>query len=202
MIQFLTPILLLFLLIFSYIFSIVYRNRRSKINLPPGSFGWPLIGETLSYLRAGWEGVPERFVQERVEKHDDPLVFKTSLLGDRMAVMCGPAGHKFLFRNENKLVAAWWPLPVKKLFGRCLITIRGDEAKWMRKMLLSYLSPDAFATHYAATMDIVTRRHIQIHWQGTYYSLRVNRVVTLHQTPQWSLFTTQILRLIQYTPPN
>lgn len=169
MIQFLTPILLLFLFIVSYIFSIVYRNRRSgitKINLPPGSFGWPFVGETLSLLRTGWEGVPERFVQERVEKHGSPLVFKTSLLGDRMAVLCGPAGNKFLFGNENKLVAAWWPSPVRKLFGRCLITIRGDEAKWMRKMLLSYLGPDAFASHYAATMDIVTRRHIQIHWQG------------------------------------
>ncbi|XP_024990845.1 beta-amyrin 28-oxidase-like [Cynara cardunculus var. scolymus] len=167
MIQFLTLILLL--LIVSYVFSIVYSNRRSgttKINLPPGSFGWPFVGESLSLLRAGWEGVPERFVQERVEKHGNPLVFKTSLLGDRMAVFCAPAGNKFLFGNENKLVAAWWPSPVRKLFGRCLITIRGDEAKWMRKMLLSYLGPEAFASHYAATMDIVTRRHIQIHWQG------------------------------------
>ncbi|KAM0038631.1 putative cytochrome P450 superfamily [Helianthus debilis subsp. tardiflorus] len=55
-----------------------------------------------------------------------------------MAVLCGPAGNKFVFGNENKLVAAWWPLPMRKLFGRCLVTIRGDEAKWTRKML-SYL---------------------------------------------------------------
>ncbi|GKD90848.1 hypothetical protein Tco_1366355, partial [Tanacetum coccineum] len=42
---------------------------------------------------------------------------------------------------------------------------RDDEAKWMRKMLLSYLGPDAFARHYAITMDVVTRRHIKNHWQ-------------------------------------
>ncbi|XP_023750273.1 beta-amyrin 28-monooxygenase [Lactuca sativa] len=167
MIQFLPLILLLFIV--SYILAILYWNRKSgksEINLPPGSFGWPFIGESLSLLRAGWAGTPEKFVKERIEKHGSPLVFKTSLLGDRIAVVCGPAGNKFLFGNENKLVAAWWPTPVRKLFGRCLITIRGDEAKWMRKMLLSYLGPDAFATHYAATMDIVTRRHIQVHWQG------------------------------------
>ncbi|MFS8009089.1 putative cytochrome P450 [Helianthus anomalus] len=166
MIQFLTPVLLFIVL---YIFWNVYKTqktRRSKINLPPGSFGWPFLGETLAFLRANWDGVPERFVQERVEKYGSPLVFKTSLLGDRMAVLCGHAGNKFLFGNENKLVAVSWPLPVRKLFGRCLITIRGDEAKWMRKMLLSYLGPEAFATHYAATMDAVTHRHIEVHWQG------------------------------------
>ncbi|KAM0011788.1 putative cytochrome P450 superfamily [Helianthus debilis subsp. tardiflorus] len=119
----------------------VYKNqktRRSKINLPPGSFGWPFLGESLALLRAHWDGVPERFIQERIEKHQSPLVFKTLLLGERMAVLCGPAGNKFVFGNENKLVAAWWPLPMRKLFGRCLVTIRGDEAKWTRKML-SYL---------------------------------------------------------------
>ncbi|KAJ0458142.1 putative cytochrome P450 [Helianthus annuus] len=166
MIQLLTTILLFIIL---YIFYNVYRSQisgsTSKINLPPGSFGWPFIGESLALLRAGWDGVPERFVHERIEKHGSPLVFKTSLLGDHVAVLCGPAGNKFLFGNENKLVAAWWPLPVRKLFGRCLITIRGDEAKWMRKML-SYLGPDAFASHYAATMDVVTRRHIELHWRG------------------------------------
>ncbi|KAK9062468.1 hypothetical protein SSX86_019654 [Deinandra increscens subsp. villosa] len=163
MIEFLAPILLVIL---SYLFWNVYFNQKPGQKLPPGSFGWPFIGESLALLRANWEGVPERFVRERIEKHGSPLVFKTSLFGDRMAVLCGPAGNKFLFGNENKLVAAWWPLPVRKLFGRCLITIRGDEAKWMRKMLLSYLSPDAFVTHYAATMDDVTRRHIEAYWRG------------------------------------
>ncbi|MFS8009065.1 putative cytochrome P450 [Helianthus anomalus] len=163
MIELLTPILLFIVL---YIFWNVYKTKRSKINLPPGSFGWPFLGESLAFLRACWDGVPERFVQERIEKHDSPLVFKTSLLGERMAVMCGPAGNKFLFGNENRLVGVWWPSQVRKLFGRCLITSRGDEAKWMRKMLLSYLGPDAFVTHYAATMDAVTRRHIEIHWRG------------------------------------
>ncbi|KAI3518655.1 hypothetical protein L1887_07462 [Cichorium endivia] len=180
MIQFLVALILL--LIISYVLLIVYWNRQSgssKINLPPGSYGWPFIGESLSLLRAGWEGTPEKFVWERIEKHGSPLVFKTSLFGDRIAVLCGPAGNKFLFGNENKLVAAWWPSPVRKLFGRCLATIRGDEAKWMRKMLLSYLGPEAFTSHYAATMDIVTRRHIEAHWRGK-EELNVFKTVKLY----------------------
>nr|XP_043634125.1 beta-amyrin 28-monooxygenase-like [Erigeron canadensis] len=166
MIQILTTILLF---IFSYVFYVVYKNSNfstSKLNLPPGSYGWPFFGESLALLQAGRDGVPERFVQERIKKHGSPLVFKTSILGDRMAVFCGPAGNKFLFGNENKLVGAWWPISVRKIFGKCLLTTRGNEAKWMRKMLLSYLGPDAFASHYAATMDVVTRSHIENHWRG------------------------------------
>ncbi|KAD7478149.1 hypothetical protein E3N88_01285 [Mikania micrantha] len=175
MIKVVTPVLLF---IISSIFWYAYKNHKStktKINLPPGSFGWPFLGETLALLRANRDGAPERFVEERIEKHGSRLVFKTSLFGDHMAVVCGPAGNKFLFGNENKLVAAWWPLSVRKIFGKCLVTIRGDEAKWMRKMLLSYLGPDAFASRYAVTMDVVTRRHIDVHWRG-------KEVVNVYQT--------------------
>lgn len=135
-------------------------------HLPPGSYGWPVIGETLSLLRAGWDGKPERFIRERVEKHGGGPVFKTSLLGDSMVVFCGIGGNKFLFGNENKVVAVWWPRSVKKLFGRCLINATGEEAKWMRKMLHSFLCPDAFSRLYINTMDVVTQKHIHTHWQG------------------------------------
>ncbi|KAI7746385.1 hypothetical protein M8C21_011911, partial [Ambrosia artemisiifolia] len=195
MMQVLIPILFLIVL---YILRNIYNNQETKttkINLPPGSFGWPFIGETIAFLRAYWDGVPERFVQERIEKYGSPLVFKTSLLGERMAVLCGPAGNKFLFGNENKLVAVWWPVQVKKLFGKCLLTIRGDEAKWMRKMLLSYLGPDAFATHYAATMDIVTRRHIEVYWRG-------KEVVNVYQTVKICSFELACCLFMSLDKPN
>nr|AHF22082.1 CYP716D22 [Artemisia annua] len=195
MIQVLTSIFLF--LVIPYILWTLYTksSQRSKINLPPGSFGWPFLGESLSLLRACWAGEPERFINERIEKHGNSVVFKTSLLGDYMAVLCGPAGNKFLFGNENKLVAAWWPLPVRKLFGRCLITIRGDEAKWMRKMLLSYLGPDAFATHYAVTMDVVTRRHIEVHWRG-------KEEVNVYQTVKLYAFELACRLFMSLEEPN
>lgn len=138
--------------------------RKGNKNLPPGSYGWPIIGETMSLLRAGWNGTPEKFIRERVEKHGD--VFKTGLLGDSIVVFSGVAGNKFLFGNEGKTVALWWPKSVNKLFGNCLITSSGEEAKWMRKMLHSFLSPDAFSRLYINIMDLVTQKHIETHWQG------------------------------------
>ncbi|KAK2997488.1 hypothetical protein RJ639_026371, partial [Escallonia herrerae] len=159
---------LLFLLI---VFRLIIRNRtkpttKEPLNLPPGSFGWPFLGESLALLRANWDGAPERFLRERVAKHGSPQVFKTLLFGERVAVLCGPAGNKFLFGNENKLVAIWWPSSVQKLFGKCLITSVGEEGKWMRKMLLTFLGPDALNRLYISAMDAVTQQHISTHWQG------------------------------------
>ncbi|KAI3794853.1 hypothetical protein L1987_37493 [Smallanthus sonchifolius] len=156
---------------------------------------WPILGESLSLLRAGLDGVPERFDHERIEKHGSPLVFKTSLFGNRVVVLCGPAGNKFLFGNENKLVAVWWPFPLRKLFGRCLITAHGEEAKWLRKMMLSYLGPVAFATHYAATMDVVTRRHIEIYWRG-------KEEVNVHQTVKLYAFELACCLFMSLEEPN
>uniref|UniRef100_F6GUN7 Beta-amyrin 28-oxidase n=1 Tax=Vitis vinifera TaxID=29760 RepID=F6GUN7_VITVI len=133
-------------------------------NLPPGSLGWPRIGETLVFLRSGEDGEPQRFIRERMDKYDSG-VFKTSLLGEPMMVFCGPAGNKFLFGNENKLVSVWWPSSVRKLFRSCLVTATGDEAKRMRRMLLTFLNPDALK-RYVETMDLVTQHHIRTQWEG------------------------------------
>jgi cytochrome P450 family 26 subfamily A len=58
--------------------------------LPPGSKGWPIIGETLEYLSTARNGVPEKFVADRRKKYD-AKVFKTSLVGETMAQLCTAA---------------------------------------------------------------------------------------------------------------
>ncbi|KAM0045063.1 putative protopanaxadiol 6-hydroxylase [Helianthus debilis subsp. tardiflorus] len=161
------------LLAFSFLFIIVcfflqiHRKKPgTSNNLPPGSFGWPFLGETLEFIGSRRAGTPEKFVRDRRERYGSPLVFKTSLFGHRMAIFCGSEGNKFLFGNENKLVASWWPESITTLFGKCINTCRGDEAKWLRKMMLPYLGPDALSNRYSVTMDVVTRLHIQNHWEG------------------------------------
>ncbi|KAM7528610.1 hypothetical protein LguiB_032020 [Lonicera macranthoides] len=163
-------ILVLLFLVFTFLLFITTKviinpSYYSTANLPPGTFGWPVIGETLQLLRAAGSGKPEKFMQERVERHTCPQVFKTSLFGEKVAVLCGPAGNKFLFGNENKHVAVWWPSSMRKVFGECLLTSVGEEAKWMRKMLSSFLTPDAFTRLYITTMGEVTQQHIKTHWQ-------------------------------------
>ncbi|KAK4737253.1 hypothetical protein R3W88_000950 [Solanum pinnatisectum] len=144
---------------------IVLVMRRKRLNYPPGSCGWPFLGETLKFLKANKEGKPEKFVKERIEKYKSKI-FKTSLMGETVVVLGGASGNKFLFSNENKQVVIWWPITVRKIIGSCLITTVGEEAKIMRKMLSTFVSPDAFSRLYIKTMELVAHHHFMNYWQG------------------------------------
>ncbi|GKC34466.1 beta-amyrin 28-oxidase-like protein [Tanacetum coccineum] len=131
-------LLVVFFLFIALCFFLVHRhNSTTTKNLPPGSFGWPFIGETLAFIRSRRGGTPERFTKERIEKYGSPLVFKTSLLGERMAVFCGAEGNKFLFGNENKLVASWWPNAIRILFeSKIVLSSEGKKVGFQPTSLL------------------------------------------------------------------
>ncbi|KAK3003470.1 hypothetical protein RJ639_019379, partial [Escallonia herrerae] len=93
------------------------------------------------FLSTGWKGHPEKFIFDRMAKYSSN-VFRTSLLGEKAAVFCGASGNKFLFSNENKLVQAWWPASVDKVFPPSGATSSSkEEAIKMRKMLPNFFNP-------------------------------------------------------------
>jgi hypothetical protein len=72
-----------------------YLSKRQTRNLPGGSLGYPLIGETLSFLGAQRGDRGSDWLEERISKHG--LVFKTSLMGSPTVVIIGQAGNKFVY---------------------------------------------------------------------------------------------------------
>lgn len=160
-------LLLLFVSLVSLsLFFLFYKHRSmfSLPNLPPGRIGYPLIGESLEFLSTGWKGHPEKFIFDRMMKYSTN-VFKTSILGEPAAVFCGAACNKFLFSNENKLVTAWWPDSVYKIFPSSLQTNSKEEAKKMRKLLPQFLKPEAIQ-RYIGIMDEISQRHFASCWDG------------------------------------
>ncbi|XP_009617512.1 beta-amyrin 28-monooxygenase-like [Nicotiana tomentosiformis] len=159
------PSVFILLLVITIFISFFLRRKKKTLNFPPGSSGWPIVGETLDFLRANREGKPEKFVEDRIEKYKSKI-FKTSIMGENVVVIGGAGGNKFLFSNENKKVNVWWPVTIRKLLGPCLITSVGEEAKLMRKMLSYFISPDAFSRLYTKTMEVVALDHVDKYWEG------------------------------------
>ncbi|KAF8413449.1 hypothetical protein HHK36_001436 [Tetracentron sinense] len=154
------------LLIFVSLSVFAYKRKTiSSIKLPPGSLGWPVIGESLEFLH----GKPEKFVGNRMRKYS-PDIFKTKILGEETAVICGPGGNKFLFANEQKLVSAWRPHSMQKLFRSYKAAApapvphsREAETKILRSP--GFLKPEALM-RYLGNMDLITQQHLQTHWVG------------------------------------
>ncbi|KAJ6288193.1 hypothetical protein OIU76_024226 [Salix suchowensis] len=126
--------------------------------------GFPIIGESLEFLSAGRKGYPEKFIYDRIAKYSSQ-VFKTCILGQPTTVVCGAAGNKFLFSNENKLVTSWWPDSVNKIFPSSTQTSSKEESKKMRKLLPNLLKPESLQ-RYVGMMDTIAQRHLEDCWEG------------------------------------
>ncbi|XP_047321022.1 dammarenediol 12-hydroxylase-like [Impatiens glandulifera] len=139
-------------------------NLKSSTSLPPGSRGWPFLGETLDYFDKLWRGVPEKFEHERNGGEKNPTgIFKTSLLGEHMAILCGAEGNKFLFSNEHKLVQLWWPNSINKIFPQSNDEFMKEDAPKTRKIILRFLRQEALQ-EYIPIIDEVTRNHMKMDW--------------------------------------
>ncbi|WCJ30548.1 cytochrome P450 family 716 subfamily A polypeptide 1 [Euphorbia peplus] len=139
------------------------QNDVARPVTPPGSTGWPIIGETLEYLSTTKEGIPEKFINDRRKKHNHKL-FKTSLLGQTMVLLCDADGNKFIFSTENKIVTSWWPSSVDKFFDTGNIS-KIEAATKMRKFVTPVLRLDSLRK-YVQIVDEKTRQHLQNNWVG------------------------------------
>ncbi|KAM0020484.1 putative cytochrome P450 [Helianthus debilis subsp. tardiflorus] len=156
----------LFVLVVSYsLHFFLYHSKLAEDHklLPAGRIGWPVVGESFEFLVSGWKGHPEKFIFDRMSKFS-PIAFRTSLMLENVAVLCGAQGNKFLFSNENKLVQVWWPSSVDKIFPSTNKTYKAETLK-MRKILPNFIKPEALQ-RYVPIMDVVTQRHFADGWDG------------------------------------
>lgn len=166
---FLWLLLLILTPFLSIAFGLILSHRkldaRHRKNLPPGTMGWPIVGETIEFGSTLRKGIPEKFVADRMAKYS-PDVFKTSLIGEPVAVLCGSAGHKFLSSNENKLVTIWFPPAVAKVFPSARRAPSSPvEYPMTRKLATGFLKPDALQ-NYVKVMDSIAKRHFKTKWDS------------------------------------
>ncbi|KAH6834135.1 hypothetical protein C2S53_017909 [Perilla frutescens var. hirtella] len=156
---YLPPLLLLPLSLY-LIFFIRKKGSDDLKNLPPGSKGWPILGENVELALLGYQ----RFVRERMQKYS-PEVFKTSLLGEKTAVFCSAQGNKFLFSNENKLVTYWLPQSIKKALLPEFFESDCKEALVLfHKLQYDALKPEALK-QYVRVMDSLARELLEKDWR-------------------------------------
>ncbi|TXG69517.1 hypothetical protein EZV62_004452 [Acer yangbiense] len=159
-----------------YLFYNIYYKKSSsgttKLKLPPGRKGFPLFGETLDFILSLRSANPERFITERMKKHSAD-VFQTSLLGEDIAVFCGPSGNKFLYSPSNKNVTSWWPRTIAKIFFQPDVNQSFGE-KMVKTLghLMQFMKPESLQ-RYIPVMDSMAKDHIHKEW-SPYKEVRVS----------------------------
>ncbi|KAA8536199.1 hypothetical protein F0562_028677 [Nyssa sinensis] len=132
--------ILLFLSTLRSYYSIKKRRKNPKqgAKLPPGSMGWPYIGETLQLYSQD----PNVFFATKQKRYGD--IFKTHILGCPCVMLASSEATRFVLVNQAHLFKPTYPKSKEQMIGpSALFFHQGDYHTQLRKLVQSSLSPEA-----------------------------------------------------------
>ncbi|XP_038991069.1 cytochrome P450 87A3-like [Hibiscus syriacus] len=172
----------------------VYQWRNPKCNgeLPPGSMGFPLVGETLQFFSPSTSSDVHPFVKDRRERYGP--IFKTSLVGQPVIVSSDSDLNHFVFLQEGKLFQSWYPATFTEIFGRQnLGSLHGFLYKYLKNMVLSLFGPESLKT-MLPEVERMARRRLQC-WS-------VHDTIELKEATASMIFDLTAKKLISFDPEN
>jgi len=130
-------------------------ERSQPLPLPPGKFGLPILGETLSFFR------DSQFAQKRHQQYG--AVFKTRLLGKPSIFLRGAEANQFVLTNDRYFEVTW-PPSTRALLGPLSLALQSGEIHQKRRKLLAQAFMPRALSGYIDTIEEITQRYLQ-RWQ-------------------------------------
>ncbi|XP_031118033.1 cytochrome P450 87A3-like [Ipomoea triloba] len=136
-----------------------WRNPKCKGLLPPGSMGFPIIGESIQYFSSHpLEGI-HPFINKRTLRYGS--LFRTSLVGQKVVFSTDPEVNHFIFQQEGKLFQLWYTESALKLTGKQGLTVHhGAFHRYLKNLILTLVSPENLKASLLSEMDHLTRKHL------------------------------------------
>lgn len=123
----------------SLVFIFLRDGKKSQLKskLPPGSMGWPYIGETLQLYSLD----PNVFFATKQKRYGE--IFKTHILGCPCVMLAGPEAAKFVLVSQAHLFKPTYPKSKERLIGpSALFFHQGKYHTQLRKLVQASLSPE------------------------------------------------------------
>ncbi|KAK7262812.1 hypothetical protein RJT34_30393 [Clitoria ternatea] len=124
----------LFLVIFKSFFS---PSKGRELPLPPGTMGWPYIGETFQMYSQD----PNVFFSTKIKRYGS--IFKSHILGCPCVMISSPEAAKFVL-NKPQLFKPTFPASKERMLGKQAIFFhQGAYHANLRRLVLRTFMPDA-----------------------------------------------------------
>eukprot|EP00257_Ricinus_communis_P015890 XP_015573891.1 abscisic acid 8'-hydroxylase 4 [Ricinus communis] len=125
--------------LFSLLWYITKRRNKKELSkgvkLPPGSMGWPYIGETLQLYSQD----PNVFFADKQKRYGE--IFKTHILGCPCVMLASPEAARFVLVTQAHLFRPTYPKSKEHLIGpSALFFHQGDYHLRLRKLVQGSLS--------------------------------------------------------------
>nr|XP_043617992.1 cytochrome P450 85A1-like [Erigeron canadensis] len=154
--------------------------KYKKKGLPPGTMGWPLLGETTNFLKKG-----PSFMKNQRTRYGN--VFKSHLLGCPTVVSMDPETNAYILMNESKGFVPGYPQSMVDILGKSNIgSVQGVDHKNIRGSYLHLMNPTIIKHKIIPQIDDFIR---------TYLSTWTNQVIDIQEKTEQM---THLLSLKQF----
>ncbi|MBL7250856.1 cytochrome P450 [Alloalcanivorax sp. C16-2] len=122
--------------------ALLPRMPQRELSHIPGDYGWPLLGQTLAFLR-DYQGL----VREQADRYGP--VHKGSVMFQRGVTLLGPEANEFVLRDKEHVFssrAAWNPL-LERLFTDGLMLRDFADHKFHRRIMQQAFKKPALASY-------------------------------------------------------
>ncbi|PPD79696.1 hypothetical protein GOBAR_DD23386 [Gossypium barbadense] len=141
------------------IMEIWWRNPKCKGKLPPGSMGFPLIGETLSFFVTSNSIDMHPFVNERLKRYG-PL-FKTNIAGRPVAVSSDPEFNYFVLQQEGKLIELYYMDSFSQtVHNDNLSNLGGYFQRYLRRSILRHFGHEPLKRKLLSELEDVINHEV------------------------------------------
>ncbi|KAI5597403.1 hypothetical protein POPTR_002G069600v4 [Populus trichocarpa] len=181
-------LILISMLVFSAFFWLQSRISPKEMEVIPGSLGWPVVGESFSFLSAfsSAAGIFS-FMKNRQQRYGK--VFKTFVLGRFTVFMTGREASKILLTGKDGMVSLNLFYTGKQVLGpTSLLQTTGEAHKRLRRLIGEPLSVDGLKTYFhfintvaMETLDQWSGRTVLVLEEASTFTLKVigNMIMSL-----------------------
>ncbi|PKA49171.1 Cytochrome P450 724B1 [Apostasia shenzhenica] len=119
---------------------------------PRGSFGFPLVGETLQFLSPHASNSLGFFLEDHISRYGK--VFKSHLFFTPTIVSCDMELNQFILQNEEKLFQCSYPKPIHGILGKSsMIVVVGETHKKLRSLALTLVNTTRSSAGYLIDIE-------------------------------------------------
>ncbi|KAJ0260428.1 hypothetical protein HA466_0066330 [Hirschfeldia incana] len=160
-------------------------NVRCNGKLPPGSMGFPIIGETIEFFKpCGFLEIPS-FFQNRMQRYGS--LFRSNIMGSKTVISTDSDVIFEIFRQENQSFELSYPAVFVKVFGKDNLFFKtGNIHKHIKRNTMQFIGSEGLKRKMIRSMNQATREHLK--WkasEGT-FDLRdaVSSLIASYMTPK------------------
>ncbi|XP_062185038.1 cytochrome P450 724B1 [Phragmites australis] len=131
---------------------------------PKGSFGWPLLGETLRFLSPHASNTLGSFLEDHCSRYGK--VFKSHLFCTPTVVSCDQELNHFILQNEERLFQCSYPRPIHGILGKSsMLVVLGEDHKRLRNLSLALVTSTKLKPSYLGDIERIAL-HVVGAWRG------------------------------------